>query len=79
MDGTLTGLFVCLGAGIAICLLIGVVLVLPLGLVAGKSCAAKAERLGVEYDYGIMQGCFVKQGNTWVDYSNYRVILSGEK
>lgn len=75
MNESIIGLFVCIGVAILVCAIIGVLLLVPVNLAASHSCAAKAERLGLEYDYGLFKGCFVKQDNQWIDYSNYRVIL----
>lgn len=78
MDDSIIGLFVCIGIAVGICLLIGVILAVPVNLMASHACESKAHKLGLEYDYGMFQGCFVKQGNQWIDYNNYRVILDGK-
>ena len=73
MDDSIFGLFACT---VLVCLLVGVLLFGPVYWASSKSCAAKAERLGLEYDFGVFhQGCFVKDGDTWIDYNRYRVIL----
>ena len=69
------GLFFCMGMGVIACVLVGLVIFWPAYLAGRHTCAAKAERLGLEYSFGVFQGCFVKDGDRWVDYENYRVIL----
>lgn len=78
MDESIFGLFACIGIAILVCLFVGALLFGPIYLISSKSCAAKAERLGLEHDFGAFQGCFVKDGDTWVDYNRYRVILNGK-
>jgi len=78
MDESIIGLFVCIGVAILLCVFIGALLLIPINLGASHSCAAKAERLGLEYDYSLFQGCFVKDNGKWIDYSNYRVVFPHE-
>lgn len=75
MDDSILGLFACIGVAMLICILVGGLLFGPVYLISSKSCSAKAERLGLEYDFGAFQGCFVRDGDHWVDYNRYRVIL----
>lgn len=78
MDDSILGLFACIGIAVLVCILVGGLLFGPVYWASSKSCAAKAERLGVEYDFGAFQGCFVRDGDIWVDYNRYRVILNGK-
>lgn len=41
--------------------------------VARCECSSKAEKLGLEYSFGLFQGCFVKKNDRWVDYNRYFV------
>ena len=75
MDDSIFGLFACIGIAVLVCILVGGLLLGPVYLLSSKSCASKAARLGLEYDYGVFQGCFVRDGDHWVDYNRYRVIL----
>lgn len=54
---------------IAILLIIGAVWGLPY-----YQCATKAEIQGMDYSFGIIQGCMVKQNGKWIDYNRLRVI-----
>lgn len=40
--------------------------------VDGSICRAKAVKQGLQYDYGIAQGCMVKHNGKWVDYDRLR-------
>ena len=75
MDGSIFGLFACIGIAVLICILVGGLLLGPVYVIKSYECEAKAKRLGLEYDFGAFQGCFVKDGDHWVDYNRYRVIL----
>lgn len=76
MDDSFLGfLFGCIGIGVLVFILVGALIFGPLYWASSKSCAAKAERLGLEYDFGLFQGCFVRDGDHWLDYNRYRVIL----
>ena len=56
----------------AICLIVGI-LFLP--VVADRAqCRAKAVKQGLQYDYGIAQGCMVKYNGKWVDYDRLRYM-----
>lgn len=37
-------------------------------------CRKKAKIQNLEYNYGIIQGCMVKNANKWIDYNRLRVI-----
>ena len=39
-----------------------------------EACKAKAERIGVEYDYGFYKGCFIKEGGRWIEYDRTRSL-----
>lgn len=41
---------------------------------AAFRCESKAEKMGLEHDYGIVQGCMVKAKNGWIPMEAYRVI-----
>ena len=41
-------------------------------IVDGSICKAKAEKQGLQSDYGIAQGCMVKYNGKWVDYDRLR-------
>ena len=69
------GLFFYIGICIITFVLLVIAVSAPAYLVTRHTCAAKAERLGLEYSFGFFQGCFVKDGDSWVDYDRYRVIL----
>ena len=75
MDESICGLFACIGIAVLICLFVGALLLVSVNLAASHSCEAKAERLGLEYDYRLFQGCFVKDNGKWIAYKNYRVLL----
>ena len=54
----------------AICLILGVLL---LPVVADRAqCKAKAVKQGLQFDYGIAQGCMVKHNGKWIDYDRLR-------
>ena len=39
------------------------------------SCMSKAVKQGLQYSYGIMQGCMVReQGGKWIDYDRLRTM-----
>ena len=62
--------------------LIVLLLLLATGIwypVAKCECSSKAEKLGVEYSFGLFQGCFVKKNDRWVDYDRYFVNESLQK
>lgn len=40
--------------------------------VDGLICRAKAVKQGLQYDYGMAQGCMVKYNGKWVDYDRLR-------
>lgn len=57
--------------------LIGLVLVIVgmlflSAIIDGSMCRAKAVKQGLQYDYGIVQGCMVKYNGKWVDYDRLR-------
>ena len=60
---TFIGLFVC-GLGIT--------------QLAKIQCAAKAEKMGVEHDYGFFSTCQVNIDGSFVPLKNYRVIGEDE-
>lgn len=37
-----------------------------------SSCRAKAVKQGLQFDYGIAQGCMVKYNGKWIDYDRLR-------
>lgn len=37
-------------------------------------CSSKAEKQGLEHDWGIIQGCMVKIEGKWIDYDKWRVM-----
>lgn len=37
-------------------------------------CEAKAERMGLQHDYGLLEGCMVKVDNRWVPLDSYRTV-----
>ena len=37
-------------------------------------CSIKAEKQGLEYDFGLIQGCMVKIDGKWVDYDRFRIM-----
>ena len=38
-------------------------------------CMTKAVKQGMEYSYGIVQGCMVREkGGKWIDYDRLRVM-----
>lgn len=39
-----------------------------------ETCKAKAEQIGVEYEYDIYKGCFIKEDGRWVDYDRTRSL-----
>ena len=41
-------------------------------IVDGSICRAKAGKQGLQFDYGIAQGCMVKYNGKWVDYDRLR-------
>ena len=41
--------------------------------VAKSECSSKAEKLGVEWSFGLFEGCFMKKNGVWVDYDRYFV------
>ena len=47
--------------------------------VARCECSSKAEKLGLEYSFGLFQGCFMKKDGKWVDYDRYFVNESLRK
>lgn len=75
----LKGLFLCVGVGLVVCVIVGLIIGGPAYLITSKTCASKAARLGLEYDFGLLHGCFIKDGDTWVDYDRYRVILHEDR
>lgn len=80
MDESILDLFACIGITVLICLFVGALLLVSVNLAsvnlaASHFCEAKAERLGLEYDYRLFQGCFVKDNGKWIAYKNYRVLL----
>lgn len=77
----LKGLLLCMGVGLVVSVIVGLIIGGPAYLITSKKCASKAARLGLEYDFGPLQGCFVKDkdGDTWVDYDRYRVILHEDR
>ena len=47
--------------------------ILFLPVVADQAqCRAKAGKQGLQFDYGIAQGCMVKYNGKWVDYDRLR-------
>lgn len=48
----------------------------PAHLAADHACAARAEMLETEYQYGFWQGCWVKDSGHWVEYSTIRNVGS---
>ena len=49
--------------------------------VPAYSCKQKATKQGLEYDWGILQGCMVKgieTNNKWVDYDRLRIFDAKE-
>jgi hypothetical protein len=54
--------------------LLGIILVFA-GMVSSCSCKMKSKAMGLNYDFGMIQGCIVetKDGQK-VDIKNYRVI-----
>lgn len=75
----LKGLFLCMGVGLVVCVIVGLIIFGPAYWITSKTCASKAARLGLEYDFGPLQGCFVKDNGKWVDYDRYRVILHEDR
>lgn len=56
---------------IAIVLVIVGIVMLP--VVADRAqCRAKAVKQGLQFDYGIAQGCMVKYNGKWIDYDRLR-------
>lgn len=56
--------------------LLVLVMLLAVGMwypVAKLECSSKAEKLGVEYSFGLFQGCFVKKNDRWIDYERFFV------
>lgn len=41
-------------------------------MIDGSICRAKAGKQGLQFDYGIAQGCMVKYNGKWVDYDRLR-------
>lgn len=41
--------------------------------VSSLECKAKAEKQGLIYEFGLLQGCMIKVNNNWVDYNRYIV------
>lgn len=38
-------------------------------------CKAKADMQQLQYSYGVMQGCMVREkGGKWIDYDRYRIM-----
>ena len=47
--------------------------ILFLPVVADRAqCRAKAIKQGLQFDYGITQGCMVKHNGKWIDYDRLR-------
>lgn len=43
--------------------------------VSFHQCKSKAEMQQLEYSYGIIQGCMVREkGGKWIDYDRYRIM-----
>lgn len=38
-------------------------------------CSCKAKKQGMEYSWGLIQGCMVReQGGQWIDYDRLRMV-----
>lgn len=54
-------------AGIIACI-IGII------KLAEKDCKTKAEIMNVEYKFDTISGCFIKDGENFIDYNKYRNV-----
>lgn len=43
-------------------------------VIALPPCEAKAKRMGLRYEYGLLEGCMVKVDNRWIPLDSYRVV-----
>lgn len=44
-------------------------------LLGSYTCSQVAEKMGVEHDYGLFTGCFVKDDNgKWYNYNQQRIV-----
>lgn len=47
----------------------------PSYLLGSYTCGKVAEKMGVEHDYGLFTGCFVKDENgKWYNYDQQRIV-----
>lgn len=52
-----------------------VILLIASAVYFGKlQCSAKAEKMGFECDWGVVQGCMIKVNGKWMSMESYRVI-----
>lgn len=43
--------------------------------VSSLECKAKAEKQGLVYEFGLLQGCMVREkGGKWIDYDRLRTM-----
>ena len=51
------------------------IVALPVRLAADYACAARAEILETDYQYGLLQGCWVRgKDGAWVEYSKIKHV-----
>lgn len=44
-------------------------------VVDSSQCKARAEMQQLQYSYGVIQGCMVREkGGKWIDYDRYRIM-----
>ena len=53
------------------------IVALPVRLAADYACAARAEILETDYQYGLLQGCWIRdKDGAWVEYSKIKHVVS---
>lgn len=54
-------------------LIVGVIAICtPAYYGARYACKAKAEQMGLEYEYGVAKGCFVRDDGRWIPMEQLR-------
>lgn len=53
------------------------IVALPVRLAADYACASRAEILETEYQYGLLQGCWIRgKDGDWVEYDKIKHVVS---
>ena len=56
-------------------LTIAVILAVSCWIFPEYQCSTKAKAQGLEYDWGLIQGCMVREeGGKWIDYDRWRIL-----